>query len=517
MKKSFFILLTLFTVFLSCTDLDPKVYSEIINENFFQNEKQVLTAAGPAYQSLNAYTNPECFWGLNELTTDEIILPTRGIHWYNNGIFQRLYLHEWIPTEASINNSWKVAYAGINNCNRVIYIYENTEEQSEALISVENELKSLRAFYYFLLMDFFGDVPIVDRYDVPEGYAPAKNTRAEVFNFIEDEVLDGISTLNPSTDMTTYARFHRYVAYTLLAKLYLNANVYIKQTMYDEAIAACDSVIMNTDYALSDDYFANFAINNESSKENIFVIPFSNLDAPFWGDDVYPARMFQHHLWTLHFSGGQTFNTEQSCWDGFCAVPSHYKNFDETDIRRAMWLTGQQLSYTGDTLYCTVEKNGQPLVYTVDITGLESAAENEGARLAKYDYTDASNNQLENDFVLFRFADVLLMKAEAIMRKNGGNATQEAVDLVNQIRARAFPGDNSKLYTTGTLTLDELLAERSREFAGEGWRRNDLIRFGKYNDPVDFRETPVSDKYNLFPIPQEQINANHNLIQTTGY
>ena len=109
------------------------------------------------------------------------------------------------------------------------------------------------------------------------------------------------------------------------------------------------------------------------------------------------------------------------------------------------------------------------------------------------------------------------MKAEALMRKNGGVATQEAVDLANQVRARAFPDDNSKLYTTATLTLDELLAERGREFAGEGLRRNDQIRFGTYNKPMGFRTSEADEKYNLFPIPQDQLNNNPNLVQNPQY
>jgi hypothetical protein len=373
----------------------------------------------------------------------------------------------------------------------------------------------LRGFYYYQLLDIFGDVPLVDSFNVAVGFAPSRNSRAEVFHFVEKELKEGIPLLNNTVDMTTYARFNRYAAFTLLAKLYLNAEVYIGEPKYDEVIAACDSVILSGKYELSSDYFSNFAIENEGSAENIFVIPFSNLDAVDWGD-VLPPRMFNHHLWTLHFTGTQTFNCEQGGWDGFCAIPSHYRSYDETDIRRTMWLTGQQLSYVGDTLYCNQEKSGQPLVYTVDLTDID-CGENEGARLAKYDYTNARNNQLSNDFAVFRYADVLLMKVEALMRKNGGVATQEAVELANLVRARAFPDDNSKLYTTATLTMDELLAERGREFAGEGLRRNDQIRFGVYNKPVGFRTVEAADKYNVFPIPQDQINANPNLIQTPGY
>lgn len=519
MKRAIILFIIILTGLLSCTELDPVVYTDITYDTFFKTEKQVLSAAGPAYQSLNAYTNPECVWGLNELTTDEFILPTRGIHWFNDGIFQRFHLHEYIPTDFIINNSWKVMYAGITNCNRVIYQYNDIEPQTEALVTVSNELKALRSFYYFILMDLYGGVPLVDSFDVPEGYAPFRNTRAEVFNFVEEELKIGIPVLNNTVDLTTYGRFNRYAAFALQAKLYLNAEVYIGTPMWDEVIQACDSVILQGKYSLTPDFFENFEKQNEGSLENIFVIPFTDLFSPFWGDATYPARMYQHHVWTLHFNGTQAYNCEQGGWDGFCAVPSFYYSFDEEDTRRNGLLTGLQFSSTtGDTLRCNQERSGQPLNYTPEIASLENAYENEGARLAKYDYTETKNFQMINDFVLLRYADVLLMKAEALMRRNSGAATQEAVELVNELRARAFPDDPSKLYSIGTLTLDELLAERGRELYGESWRRNDLIRFGKYNDPIDnTRPSAASNIYSVFPIPQDQINANPNLTQNPGY
>lgn len=517
MKNSIYILIVFLVVFVSCTDLEPVLYSEISNENFFKTEEQVLSFAGPAYQAFNATTNPTCLWGLYELTTDEFLLPTRGIHWDNDGIYRRMHKHEWLPTSFIINYGWTVPYAGINKCNNALAIYEGIEEKSDALLSIIEELKVLRGFYYFYLMDLFGNVPIVDTYDVPEGFAPTNNSRAEVFEFVENALLDGIPELTTATDMTAYARINKYVAYAIQAKLYLNAEVYIGETHWDEVITACDSIINCGGYSLEDDYFSNFAIENESSGENLFVIPYSGQDEVNWGDETYSSRMFNLHVWTLHFNGTFAYGCEQGGWNGFCAVPSFYYLFDEDDIRRDGLVTGLQTKPNGDTLYCNTELAGQPLIYTVEITSLEGAYENEGARFVKYDYTDSKNYQLANDYVVFRYADILLMKAEALMRKNGGTATVEAVDLVNQVRARAFPGDDSKLYTTSTLTLEELLAERGRELYGEGWRRNDLIRFGKFNDACDFRPAPVSDIYNLYPIPQDQINANPNLVQNPGY
>jgi hypothetical protein len=512
MKKLLFISIIPATL-LSCTDLDVDVYHDIVGETYFKTEMQVLSAAGPAYTSLKGIVNVVGAWGLNELTTDELLIPKRQAHWDNEGIYRRFHKHEWNTEEGHINSAWDFIYTGVSNCNRPIYIYEQVEEITPALISVMNELKALRSFYYFIALDMFGNVPLVDRYDVPEDYAPANNSRQEVFDFVEQDISEGTSVLNNSVDMTTYGRFHRYAAFTLLAKLYLNAEVFTGQAMWDECIEACDSVIISGEFSLADDFFDNFITKNEGLPENIFVVPFDNNEAVDWSG----PGMFQLHLWTLHFVSNQTYDMTEGGWNGMCAVPSFYKSYDSTDIRRTVWITGLQFSSSGDTLYCNQEKRGQPLIFTVDVTSLEDSYEDEGARWVKYDYHDAQNMQLENDFVVFRYADVLLMKAEALMRKNGGVATQQAVDLVNQVRARAFPGDNSKLYTTSTLTLDALLAERGWEFSGEGWRRNDLVRFGKYNDPCDFRPVAADDHYNLFPIPQDQINANPNLDQNPGY
>jgi len=513
MKKLLFLSIIILAGLFSCTDLDVEVYHDIVGETYFKTERQVLSAAGPAYTSLKGIVKPEGVWGLNVLTTDEMLIPTRGAHWYNAGIYQRFHKHEWTTEEGDINAAWNFIYTGVSNCNRPIYIYEQVEEITPALISVMNELKALRAFYYFVALDLFGNVPLVDRYDVPDEYAPANNSRQEVFNFVEEEISEGTSVLNSSVDMTTYGRFHRYAAFTLLAKLYLNAEVFTGQAMWDECIKACDSVIYSGKFSLADDFFENFIAENEGSPENIFVVPYDDVEAVDWGG----PGMFQLHLWTLHFTSNLTYDMAQGGWNGMCALPSFYKSYDTTDIRRNAWITGLQFSSSGDTLYCNQEKRGEPLIFTVDITSLEASFEDEGARWVKYDYIDAKNMQLRNDFVVFRYADVLLMKAEALMRKNGGVANAEAVDLVNELRTRAFPGDDSKLYTTSTLTLDALLAERGWELSGEGWRRNDLVRFGKYNDVLDFRPEAADDHYNLFPIPQDQISANPNLTQNQGY
>ncbi|RDV17225.1 RagB/SusD family nutrient uptake outer membrane protein [Pontibacter diazotrophicus] len=515
MKKKLFIILAL-AGFSSCTDLDEEVYDTIISDNFYQTERQALAAAGPVYSNLRAYQNPESVWGLNTFTTDEIVLPTRGNNWYNGGMFQRYHKQEWNASEANINNSWVFVFNNINTCNRLLFQFEKIENKSDALLAVMKEIRGMRAFYYFLGMDLFGNVPIVDRFDVPADYAPANQSREEVFRFIESELLAVIPELPVAMDMTTYGRFHRWAAYATLAKLYLNAEVYTGQPMWDECIEACDAIINAGEFQLSSDFYSNFAVQNEGSQENIFVIPFDVNLPQDWGSGGITSRMFSHYLWTLHGDGTRAFNTQQGGWNGFAAVPSFYTSYDPEDARRNVWLVGQQYSSSGEMLYNTAEMAGIPLVYTVEINSLEQAKENEGARLAKYDYTGAENFTMSNDFVLFRYADILLMKAEALMRKNGG-ATPEAVELVNMVRSRAFQGNEEKAYTMGTLTLDALLAERGWEFAGEGWRRNDLVRFGEYTEPWDFKPNSTPATRTIFPIPQAQLNANPNLVQNPGY
>jgi hypothetical protein len=509
--KKLLILFTLFGLW-SCTNLDEEVYDTIVNENFYQTEKQVLAAAGPAYNELRGYVQVGALWGINSLSTDEAVLPTRGIHWDNGGIYRRLALHSWTSEEGYFNDSWKFVYNTASNCNRMLYQFDLIEDKSDALISIMNEMKAVRAFAYFVGLDDFGNIPIVESFDVPEGFAPANSTRQEVFEFVKSDLESSLNVLSKSTDMTTYGRMHYYAAQAILAKLYLNAEVYTGQAMNDQCIAACDAIINSGEYALTSDYFSNFAIKNEGSSENIFVIPFDDTYTKSWG------YMNQFQYWTLHFTANKTYGMEAGGWNGFCAMPSFYRSYDETDLRRNVWVVGPQYSKTGEVVYCNQELAGKPLSYSIDLTSLEGSFEDEGARLAKYDYTGAKNYTVSCDYAVIRYADILLMKAEALMRKNGGAATAEAVELVNSVRGRAFEDTTDKLYTTATLSMEALLAERGWEFAGEGWRRNDQIRFGDFTTGRwTFQDSDSPEFRNLYPIPQSQINANPNLTQNPGY
>ncbi|MFN3841500.1 MAG: RagB/SusD family nutrient uptake outer membrane protein, partial [Cyclobacteriaceae bacterium] len=292
-------------------------------------------------------------------------------------------------------------------------------------------------------------------------------------------------------------------AQTMLAKLYLNAQVYTGTAKYNEAAAAANEVINSGLYSLEANYFDNFKTNSSGSNENIFVINYDENNGP--GFNL--AQMTGHYLTQ------QTFNLQEQPWNGYATLEDFYNSYSPTDARRGSFLVGPQFSSTGERLKDLSaevgDPDGQDLTFTPEINELTpNSFRQAGARVGKWEFRLGAGRNLSNDFPIFRYADVLLMRAEALWRVNP--ASTEALSLVNQVRARA--GVNP----LGALTADDLLAERGREMFAEGYRRSDLIRFGKFNDA--WWEKPASATFrNLFPIPQGQLLVNPDLVQNTGY
>lgn len=501
----------------SCTDLSETLYDEIPQEEFFKTEEELVSAFAPLYGNLRSFCGD--MWDLNSIVTDQTVVPTKdGGHWYEGGHFQRLHEHTWTPETPQINYPWNFNYNLINNANKLLYQIEGVDSMEESLKALfVAELKMIRGFAYYNLIDLYGNIPLILKWD-QEDRAPTNKPRKEVFDFVVNDIETSINDLSDKVDATTYGRFHLYAAYTLLAKFYLNAEVWTGSSNWDKVIEYCDKVINSGKFVLEPNYFNNFLINNENSKENIFVIPY---------DEVYTADSHLYfHLRCLHYSNKFTYGFSASPWNGHTAIPSFIHSFDEEDKRLEGWLIGQQYSSSGDTLYCNQGVTG-PLIYTIDFVNVFNPndgvtydhtfmLEFMGARFAKYEYGPTTGS-MSNDYAVYRYADILMTKAEAIMRKNNGVATSDAVDLINQVRGRSLPPE--KLYSTSTLTMDALLAERGWEFYGEAVRRNDLVRFNKFvNGTWEFYDrSNESSTRNLFPIPQPQINANPNLSQNPGY
>jgi hypothetical protein len=364
------------------------------------------------------------------------------------------------------------------------------------------ELKVLRAFAYYMAMDLFGNIPITLSFE--QTGLPEQSTRAEAFLIIEKEIKDNMDLLDEAPTPENYGRCTKPMAQAILAKMYINSQKWVGVPRWDDAIAMCDAIILPNKYSLEADYFKNFMINNENSKENIFVLPYDRRVG--WG--------LQLHQYTLHPAQANNFNITAPIWNGMVAKEAFYNLYSAADKRINSWMVGQQYNASGQPL---TTASGAPLSFTPAINSLQAAGEVQGVRCKKWEFSRdlQQNESMASDWAFIRLADVLLLKAEAIMRKNGGVATQDAVNEVNKVRERAF-GNMANNYTIATLTLDELLNERGRELAWEGHRRQDLIRFGKWQNPWFGKPaTPVTKE--LYPIHNSILLANPNLTQNPGY
>lgn len=505
-------------LFGACTNLDEEVFSSIPESDFYKNESEFLAAMVPVYSSMRNLTEHCSWWDLEE-TTDICVTPVKNLSlWYDGGIYVRLHRHQWMEEDAHLNNIWNYLYSGIASANRVLYQFENsTIEMADKDIYI-SELKVARAFYYYLLIEAFGNVPIIDRYDVPEGYLPPTKTRAEVFSFIETELKNNMDNLSEDV-MSTYGRFNKWNAKMLLARLYLNAEAWISTPMYEECKSLCDEIILAGKYKLDSDYSMPFSTNNELSNETMFVIPF---DEEKSGGQIY--------MWarkTLHNAQIKTFNLQSTWLDGGCVgVPTFFDSYIEGDKRlKKTWRMGQQYALDGSPLY-TEGWCGDPnilLSYTREVSGLDGAATMyEGYRFGKYEIKVGATGTPDNDYVIMRYAEVLMTKAECILRTGGD--PEEAAALVNEVRQRAFdnPIELTGAELQATINYNgvpvkygRLLQELGVEFALEGLRRSQLIRFdNNFSEGCWWEHEATHDtKRNLMLIPFDQLQRNSNLTQ----
>ncbi len=553
LTSSLVLALCVAALFAACTDLVEPVDSEVTAENFFQTDQQFVSALGDAYSALTAMGGGGAPPQLNEATTDEIIVPARGQDWSEGGFWYRMNNHTWSIEEGTFNGFWQDYFSGVNNANRLIFQIESAVEAGAAdpdlAATFISELRAMRAFYYFWLLDAFGNVPIVTSFaeadenpSQPCSAGPEcfEEGRLEVFEFVEQELLNSVDDLSDDV-MGTYGRMNTFVAHMTLGKLYLNAEVYTGTPRWDDALTHFDEIINSGMYSLAANYHENFATQNEGSPENMFVVPF---------DKVFLGGM-NLAMMTLHYGSQNTYSFQDQPWNGWSATQKIYESVIDPeqnpgpqgevwgteptdsddglervqgtlDDRLGNFIVGPQFSAAGDRImdsgiYSDFDRNGPPLTFTPAVNDLQEVACRQcGARIGKYEFEpNISGSNLSNDFVIYRYADVLLSKAEALWRQNPGSG--EALDLVNQIRTR------SGVDPFGALDADRILAERGRELFWEQVRRQDLVRFDgveggqtRYNDPWQFK--PVSESHrNVAPIPRDQLETNSNLVQNPGY
>lgn len=554
MKKiAFFICLGLAGLFTSCDDmLDEKVYGQPTAQEMLANEENVARVVGQAYADVKWLHDHWGYWGINSLSSDECINPVRlpGNDWNDDGYWKGFNDQSWTANDLSFEFVWQYSNSGAVLCNKILQQLE-TEVKGTLEESVYNrfvaELKCLRSYYYYTLFDAFGRIPYLESYsaeNVPQ--SETYEVWAKLVNTLE-EVGPMLPKANEPSKAANYGRATHGMAYALLARLYLNAESYgvtpenakaagveginSKPDFYTRCVKACDEVINSKVYKTEASFFTNFAINNEISEENIFVIvEDGNADFDYRDVSGKMANKLRITMLSLNYKHQQAWNLLEKPWNGFSATPSFLKLYEYgKDLRGACdstkgtkdegrwgWFLGPVYDpQTGDTLIMD-DKGNLTAVMTSNVTSLDSATHNDGARLLKYEVGKNSPNKFcDNDFVLFRYADVLYMKAEAIIRGGQGdlNALLADVDFQN-IRTRV----NMPAYTAGSLTLEELLDERGREFAWENIRRRDLIRYNKFSQGT-WTYKPVRPKtYDWFPIPRKMIETSGGLwTQNDGY
>ena len=529
----------------ACTDLSDTVYSEITEESFSKNPSSINLLIGKVYTSIGTYiaaTNPNFSpFYYNVCTTDEMFIPFRNVtkEW-NNAKFSDAYQHSWTPTTQDLDKNWEKCFGIITSANMAIDQVNSFDGMEQHLKDVTiAEIRMARAYAYYLLIDLWGDVP----YTVSSSDKTSdikKKTSAEIYNLMMKEFDDCLPLLKEAKKdkSTTYGKFNYWAALALKAKYLLNAKIFLEtdrvnpkyadeKTGLDECIDICDELMSpEAGFELEKDYFTNFKAHNENSKENIFVIPF---DAVYSKDNFTLGFGYARHC--LHASQTPVYNGTVNGQNGFSVYPSLYKTFEDFDVRKNGLNAGPQFDASGKPLKCIKAQMKNPdgtfmdLDFKVDFD-INNCDEMSGARFQKYEYengiiTDAMNN----DFVVVRLADIMMMKAECLMRLADGQATQEAVDLVNEVRNRSISDPSQyDFYDTSNLTMDALLEERRREFYGEALRRTDLIRFEKFTD-MDWvddihmdRSKIRTEKYRtVFPLPANYLKTAPQIEQQPYY
>ena len=538
MKHRFFALsvLALSLSLMSCLDETPK--DQIPETEIYDSANSLyVNAVASLYNYIGAHEEGEGLQGTcrgiydyNTLTTDEAIIPIRGGNWYDGGLWENMYNHTWTATDTDLYNVWKYLYKVIVLSTKSL----ETIEKHKALLTEQQrvdyaaEVRAVRAMYYYYAMDMFGRIPILQSATQKTADIRQSN-RSDVFWYVVKELQDVAPLLaNEHSNLqgNYYGRVTRPVAWFLLAKLSLNAEVYTdddwtdssrpdgktimfdiegnKKNAWQTCVHYCD-LITAAGYTLEADYTKNFAVHNEGSSENIFTIP---LDKNLYLNEFHYLFRSRHYAHGGAYSGASE--------NGTCAtlhtMAVNGFGTETPDARLDMNF------YTGkvevDGKYVTME-DGTPLEYKPLAVEKNLTAspylETAGARMKKYevDRTAYSDGRMpNNDIVLYRYADVLLMKSEAKVR-NGESGDEE----MNAVRSRVGMPSLSA-------TLDNLLNERLLELVWEGWRRQDMIRFGTYGKQYDIHTPSEADKKGyttVFPIPEKAHELNPNLKQNPGY
>lgn len=447
------------------------------------------------------------YWNCQELTTDEAVMA------WNDATIKNFHWQTWTASDIFIGAVYSRIMYTVTLCNE--YIRATTGKTDADIIKYNAEARFLRALAYYHAIDMFGNPPFVTEADQPGAFFPKQTSRAALFTYVESE-LKAIETVlgDPKFE---YARADKAAAWTLLAKLYQNAKVYIGTEKATDCITYCNKVIASNKYTLSPKYLNNFLADNNTSPEMIFPITSDGQNTQTYGGMTYlihaalggsipPAMIGVGGGWggirtTSAFVKIFLKNSDVGTTDAIKAGTSK-------DTRALFWADGQALEINDIGQFT----DGWAITKFRNVTSTGGAA------------AHAHNDFVDTDYPMFRLADVYLMYAESVLRGGTGGDVTTALGYVNAIRTRAYGGTTGNI-TSSNLTLDFILDERGRELYWEGQRRTDLIRFDKFTTATylwpwkgNIATGAATQSYrNLFPIPSADMGANPTLVQNTGY
>ena len=514
----------------ACTDLTEVPYTEITEANFNPTASDLAALMAPAYTPLRDvwmgwYGNLD----FQEETADAFLTPVRPNGWYDGGTYIRLHEHRWDAEQGQPDALWNRSFSGINSANRVIHQLESgiVPVEEEAKAAIVAELRALRAYYYYLLLDAFGNVPVV--IDFTQAEPPEQSSRDEVYQFVVSELTSTIPELSEETGTAMYGRMNRWAAIGILARVYLNAEVYVGTPEYDEVIALTQQIIDSGEFALEANYSDAFARENHTSRELIWAVPYDAINAP--------GSSF--HMKTLKPELRFVFDMQAQPWGGSASNPQFIDTYDEDDTRlEDTWLMGPQF-----------DDEGRGYDFVKHVPSITDTEFHHGYPVKKYEIYPGMTGSSDVDYPILRYAEVLMMQAEARLRT--GNA-DGAAELVTQVRERAFAEtDPAKARVTGAQLMEgssynygwydvdgvvktgpggtpvtgggddvqygRFLDELGWEFAAEGHRRQHLIRFGVFTKKTWFNHRPNGDHRTLFAIPLSAMETNAKLEQNPGY
>ena len=448
------------------------------------------------------------YFNLQELTTDEAAWT-----WQNDAGIQGLHEMSWSSINPIVDGLYYRSFFQITLCNE--FIRQSADEQVAARgITGENadsirhyraEARFLRAFQYWVLMDLYANPPMVTEKDAVGTFIPKQISRKDLFTYVESE-LKAIDGDLVAARLNEYGRADQAAAWALLARMYLNAEVYTGSPRYTDAITYCNKII-GAGYKLHKDYIQlMLADNNLNTEEFIFTINYDATYTQNYGGTTYlvhgPANI------PSRISGSSGSWTGLRCTQNFIGLFADHSG--NTDHRAQFWDSTQNLQMKD--LYTATDGLSTFKFRNVTKDTLPAP------------HLDAKKDFSDIDFPLFRLGEVYLTYAEAVLRGGTGGDAATALGYINLLRARAYGGASGNI-GSGELTLDFLLDERGRELYYEAFRRTDLVRYGKFTTSGYLWAwkggviggTAVADKYNVFPLPSTDMSANPNLVQNSGY